>query len=146
MAEDFVCVRTGLMLSSCWAWVPFVPKESWVLTAAWLGPGRLPVVCSVSIMSWLLQQRGRHTGCQRGSQQSQMSKYRQLSKIYLFMRACNSTVPPAGSLTPFWPFLGSTHYQNFSESKVRLRTHWWHINIRLEDMGILAGDRRGFNL
>lgn len=43
-------------------------------------------------------------------------------------------------------FLGSTHHQNFSESKVRLQTHWWHINIRLEDMGILAGVCRGCNL
>lgn len=42
-------------------------------------------------------------------------------------------------------FFGSAHYKNFSESKVRLRTHWWHINIRREDMGIPAGDRRGIH-
>lgn len=29
-------------------------------------------------------------------------------------------VSPAGRLSPLWPFFGSTHHQNFSESKVRL--------------------------
>lgn len=32
-------------------------------------------------------------------------------------------VSPAGRLSPLWPFLGSTHHQNFSESKVRLVTY-----------------------
>lgn len=64
---------------------------------------------------------------------------------YNSMRVFNSTVSPAGSLTPVWIFFGSTHYHNVSESKVRLRTPWWHINICLEDMGIPAGDCRDFN-
>lgn len=40
---------------------------------------------------------------------------------------------------------GLTHHWIFPESKVRLQTHWWYINIRwkIGDMGTLAEDWRG---
>lgn len=124
-----------LMLSSCWASVPFVPRESWALTAAtWLGPGRLPVVCSPSITSRLLQLWGRQRGRQPGQtcQHWQMSK----SRSAVWCLTCWEII---SALT--FPWLNSPLKTSRSQ-----RSGWWYINIRLEDMGILAGDHGGSNL